>query len=126
MRSIGINTPTSIDVLIYLEYPFKSIIDVAKTLITQRYIFPITINFLNWVSRSFENSQDEKELENYTILTMELIEHILNCDESRNYFYSVYKQVLDNQIDLHLTLKWIINTNILKYFKANTDNSNKH
>lgn len=126
MRSIGINTATAIDVLIHLEYPFKSIIDAAKTLITQRYIFPITINFLNWLSRSFEKAQNEKELENYAILTIELIEHILGSDEPKNYFYGLYKQVIDSQIVLHPTLKWIINMELLRFFKNPIDNSHEH
>lgn len=123
MFSIGISAPTAVDVLICLEYPFKSIIDAAKTLITRKYIFPITINFLNWLSRSFESAKNDEELEEYALSAIELIKHVFGSDEPRNYFFKLYQQVVDNQITLHQTLKWIINMELLKFFKGTPDSS---
>ena len=122
MCCIGISSPTAVDVLMYLDYPFELVIDAIKTLLKRKYIFPITVNLLRWISHNFEIAKSEKELEEYALSVIELLRDVESSDELRPYFFKLYRQVVDDQITLHQTLKWIINKELLRFFKRSSDN----
>ena len=106
----------------YLDYPFELVIDAIKTLLKRKYIFPITVNLLRWISHNFEIAKSEKELEEYALSVIELLRDVESSDELRPYFFKLYRQVVDDQITLHQTLKWIINKELLRFFKRSSDN----
>lgn len=120
MRSENIDAPTAIDTLICLGYSFDFIMDKVATLLESNYISPITINFLKWVSNCFsraEDAEDEETLGQYSLLIIDLFDKILNISEQRSYFLCVYQQVIEQKVKLHPTVKWIITSILLKYFR---------
>ena len=116
MFSLGINTATTIDLLICLQYSFGYIMEKATILLEQNYISPITPNFLKWVSNSFQNAENDEQLEQYSLLVVDLIEKVFSICESRTRFLRVYLQLVEAKTVIHLTLRWIIDSFLLKHF----------
>ena len=118
MRSEDIDAPTAIDTLICLGYSFDFIIDKVNTLLESNYISPITINFLKWVSNSFSQADSEETLGQYSLSIIDLFDKIFSIADQRSYFLCVYQQIMDQKINLHQTLKWIIRSILLKHFRS--------
>ena len=117
MRSENIDAPTAMDTLICLGYSFDFIMDKVATLLESNYISPITMNFLKWVSSCFSHAEDEETLGQYSLLIIDLFDKILNISEQRPYFLCIYQQVIEQKVKLHPTVKWIITSILLKYFR---------
>ena len=120
LRSENIDAPTAMDTLICLGYSFDFIMDKVATLLESNYISPITMNFLKWVSNCFsraEDAEDEETLGQYSLLIIDLFDKILNISEQRSYFLCIYQQVIEQKVNLHPTVKWIITSILLKYFR---------
>ncbi|MBP3314966.1 MAG: hypothetical protein J6M03_03995 [Clostridia bacterium] len=117
MRSEDIDAPTAMDMLICLGYSFDFIMDKVATLLELNYISPITMNFLKWVSDCFSQADSEETLGQYSLSIIDLFDKIFNILEQRSYFLCIYQQVIDQKVNLHTTLKWIITSFLLKYFR---------
>jgi hypothetical protein len=75
------------------------------------------MNFLKWVSSCFSHAEDEETLGQYSLLIIDLFDKILNISEQRPYFLCIYQQVIEQKVNLHPTVKWIITSILLKYFR---------
>ena len=117
LRSENIDAPTAMDTLICLGYSFDFTMDKVATLLESNYISPITMNFLKWVSSCFSHAEDEETLGQYSLLIIDLFDKILNISEQRPYFLCIYQQVIEQKVKLHPTVKWIITSILLKYFR---------
>ncbi len=117
MRYESIEAPTAMDTLIGLGYSFDFIIDKAATLLELNYIFPVTVNFLKWVSSCFSQTEREETLEQHSLLVIDLFDKIFSTPEQCEYFRCVYQQIIDQKVNLHPTLKWIIISVALKNFR---------
>ena len=118
MRSEDIDAPTAIDTLICLGYSFDFIIDKANVLLDVNYISPITMNFIKWVSNCFSQANSEETLGQYSLSIIDLFDKIFSIADQRSYFLCVYQQIIDQKINLHQTLKWIITSILLKHFRS--------
>lgn len=118
MRSEDIDAPTAMDTLICLGYSFDFIIDKVNSLLESNYISPITINFLKWVSNCFSQADSEETLGQYSLSIIDLFDKIFSIADQRSYFLCVYQQIIDQKINLHQTLKWIITSILLKHFRS--------
>lgn len=118
MRSEDIDAPTAMDMLIYLGYSFDFIMDKVNILLESNYISSITINFLNWVSNCFSQADTDEILGRYSLSIIDLLDKIFNIREQRLYFLCVYHQIIDQKINLHPTLRWIIRSILWKYFRS--------
>ena len=118
MRSEDIDAPTAIDTLICLGYSFDFIMDKVATLLESNYISPITMNFLKWVSNCFSRVEDEETLGQYSLSIIDLFDKIFSISEQRSYFLCIYQQAIEQKVDLHPTVKWIITSILLKYFRG--------
>lgn len=116
MRTVGIESPTAVDVLIHLNYPFDYVLEKVGVLVECNYIFPVTLNFINWVSKCFELTENEEQLGQYSILVIDLLQKIVNNKTMVPYFLALCKQLMDENVKLHPTLKWIITSVIKKCF----------
>lgn len=112
-----IEAPTAMDTLISLGYSFDFIIDKAATLLELNYIFPVTVNSLKWVSSCFSQTEREETLEQHSLLVIDLFDKIFSTLEQREYFRCVYQQIIDQKVNLHPTLKWIIISVARKNFR---------
>lgn len=118
MRSENIDAPTAMDTLIGLGYSFDFIIDKAATLLELNYIFPITMNFLKWVSNCFFQADSEETLGQYSLSIIDLFDKIFGIPDQLSYFLCIYQQIIDQKVKLHPTLKWILTSVLLKYFRS--------
>lgn len=118
MRSEDIDAPTAMDTLICLGYSFDFIIDKANVLLDVNYISPITMNFIKWVSNCFSQANSEETLGQYSLSIIDLFDKIFSIPDQRSYFLCVYQQIMDQKINLHQTLKWIITSILLKHFRS--------
>ena len=118
MRSEDIDAPTAIDTLICLGYSFDFIMDKVTTLLESNYISPITMNFLKWVSNCFSQADSEETLGQYSLSIIDLFDKIFSIADQRSYFLRVYQQIIDQKINLHQTLKWLLTSILLKHFRS--------
>lgn len=118
MYSIGISAPTTIDILLSLGYPYTTVLDAVGKLLERKYIYPITPNFLSWVSDHFQNSQSEKELEQYALPFVDIIKKALSIAESRGYLIHVYQKIVSDKVSIHPTLSWIMRMSFLDHFQS--------
>ena len=117
MRSENIDAPTAMDTLIGLGYSFDFIIDKAATLLELNYIFPITMNFLKWVSNCFSQADSEETLGQYSLSIIDLFDRAFNIPEQCSYFLFVYQQIIEQKVNLHPTLRWMIASMLFKTFR---------
>ncbi len=115
MSSIGIGVPTTIDVMITLDYSFDSIINNVIKLIDCHYVFPITLNFLKWVSHCFENTPSREILTNWSFAIRDLLKRILSNTEMRTYFYQIYQESHNDIVTLHPELIRLIYISIIDW-----------
>lgn len=118
MYTIGIQSPTTIDVLLSLGYPYEHILDAASKLIARNYITPLTPNFLRWVSEQFRQTQNEDELEKRALPFIDLIKKALEQAETRTNILHIYQQHIHDDTSLHPTLRWIIRKSLIDYFSS--------
>lgn len=117
MRSENIDAPTAMDTLIGLGYSFDFIIDKAATLLELNYIFPITMTFLKWVSNCFSQADSEETLGQYSLSIIDLFDRAFNIPEQCSYFLFVYQQIIEQKVNLHPTLRWMIASMLFKTFR---------
>lgn len=118
MRSEDIDAPTAMDMLICLGYSFDFIMDKVATLLELNYISPITMNFLKWVSDCFSQADSEETLGQYSLSIIDLFDKIFSIPDQLSYFLCIYQQIIDQKVKLHPTLKWILTSVLLKYFRS--------
>lgn len=123
MRYLGINAPTTIDILICLEYSFDFVIEKLNVMLECNYVSPMTPNCLKWLSNKFQSAADDEQLGQYSLLAIELFEKVFSKNESRTYFLQVYQQLITDRVRLNPTLKWIITSIILKHFRSSKQDS---
>ena len=54
----------------------------------------------------------------YTLLTIDLVNKIIDIDEQRECLFFVCKQIHEDEIYLHSTLDWLITATLIKYFQS--------
>ena len=123
MRYLGINAPTTIDILICLEYSFDFVIEKLNVMLECNYVSPMTPNCLKWLSNKFQSAADDEQLGQYSLLAIELFEKVFSKNKSRTYFLQVYQQLITDRVRLNPTLKWIITSIILKHFRSSKQDS---
>lgn len=115
MNFSGIQTATTIDVLIALDYSFEDVVECASKLIDYNYRSGISLNLFLWISETFKNADNEDKLAEYAIKIIDLFEKIMENIEIRSDLFYIIRQIHDSKIEIHDTLTWIINSTIYKY-----------
>lgn len=118
MSYVGNSTATTVDILLYLKYPYETVLDAVGKLLERKYIYPITSNFLCWVSNHFENAHSETELEQYALPFVDIIKKALSIAESRTYLIHVYQKLVSDKVRIHPTLSWIMTMSFLDHFRS--------
>lgn len=93
VATLGINTITSVDLMIYLGYSLDYIIEKIEILLEKTYIFPITSAFLIWVTNRISEIVDEKQYWQTVEKVHGIVKTILNDGILKNYFIFVYCEV---------------------------------